>query len=58
MYNLITQNGTQFRANYAEYLRMSRFNLPNDIYSQQCYDATWALAYALNDTIAGETHCL
>ena len=32
---------------------MSRFNLTqDDVYSQQCYDATWALAYALHDTLS------
>ena len=32
-------------------------NLAYDVYSQQCYDAMWALAYALNDTLTGETRC-
>ena len=49
------QNGMQFLAEYNRYLTMSRFNVTSDVYSQQCYDATWALAYALNDTLTGET---
>ena len=48
------QNGTQFRARYESYLNRSQFNLTEIIYSQQCYDAAWALAYALNDTLTGE----
>ena len=38
---------------------MSRFNLTQEnVYSQPCYDATWALAYALNSTLndAGEIY--
>ena len=48
------QNGTEFRATYSRYLNetMSDFsNLVDLVYSEQCYDATWALAYALNDTL-------
>ena len=49
----------QFLAEYERYLSMSRFNLTNHdlVYGQTCYDATWALAYALNDTLTGEICC-
>ena len=29
----------------------------NDTYSHSCYDATFALAFALNKTIEGSHHC-
>lgn len=50
------QNGTEFRAYYSRYFNDARsdFNhvdLGDIVYSEQCYDATWALAYALNDTL-------
>ena len=53
--SLLLQNGTQFQAEYKNYLTRSRLNVTSNNYSQQCYDATWALAYALNDTLTGET---
>ena len=33
----------------------SPLGLSANIYRSSCYDTTWALAYALNNTIAGET---
>lgn len=48
------QNGTEFRATYARYFNQTIMDFPNIediVYSEQCYDATWALAYALNDTL-------
>ena len=51
---LCTQNGTIFRQEYARYLHnVSRFELSENVYSEQCYDATWTLAYALNGTLSG-----
>ena len=52
---ILLQNGTQFQTEYKNYVNMSQLNVTSNIYSQQCYDATWALAYALNDTLTGET---
>ena len=50
---ILLQNGTKFLTEYRRYRDMSRFNLTrDDVYSQQCYDATWALAYALNGTLS------
>ena len=53
--SLTLQNGTQYLAEYGRYVSASKFNLSTTVYSQQCYDAMWALAYALNDTLTGET---
>ena len=52
------QNGFDFQSNYEDILYQSTsghldINVPT-IYAQQCYDATWTLARALNMTINGE----
>ena len=52
------QNGFEFQRKYEDILNQSSsghldINVPT-IYAQQCYDATWTLAKALNTTIDGE----
>ena len=57
---ILLQNGTIFREQYAQYLNDSIFSDSSleDVYSETCYDATWALAYALNDTLTGRVFIL
>ena len=38
---------------YGSYVDQSPLNVSETVYSQQCYDATWALAIALNKTVIG-----
>lgn len=51
------QNGYQFDSEYLSMFNRSRFPplsiTTQSIYAQQCYDATWTLARALNLTIKG-----
>ena len=55
----LPQSGGDYRELYKRHLNESqlkdrcRENLPFDNYSQPCYDATWTLAFALNETING-----
>ena len=51
------QNGYQFESEYEAALFQSRGSPLNitghSVYAQQCYDATWTMARALNLTIKG-----
>ena len=54
------QNGTTFERIVEELLRNSSVVNTStvNIYSQNCYDATWILAMALNESIMSELHVL
>ena len=55
------QNGFEFQKKYEDLFNQSTFSELNlgehaqSVYAQQCYDATWTLARALNVTINGKT---
>ena len=56
------QNGERFYEEYDLLIATSdpSFNLEPTIYAQQCYDATWTYARALNKTLMGKCsyrHC-
>ena len=50
------QNGDRFYENYDHLINTSTLEprLEPLIYTQQCYDATWILAHALNTTLTGK----
>lgn len=47
------QTGAEYFEEEKEHLNREPFNLTNIEYAQYCYDATWTLAYALDQTIKG-----
>ena len=49
------QNGERFYKEYDLLIATSdpSFNLEPTVYAQQCYDATWTYARALNKTLMG-----
>lgn len=54
----IYQNGNQYEDMYAAHQNSSHLDIDKNetyLYGQHCYDATWALALALNRTMTG-TH--
>ena len=50
------QNGYRFYEDYDRLINTSTLEprLEPLIYTQQCYDATWTLAHALNTTLTGK----
>lgn len=56
------QNGFEFQKKYEDLFNQSKFSGLNldehgqSVYAQQCYDATWALARALNVTINSKAY--
>ena len=50
---VLLQNGGQYFAEEEAHLGVPPLYLELNEYSQYCYDATWTLAYALNETING-----
>ena len=50
---LCLQNGTVIEEHYEEYLKASTLNITSLNFYQQCYDATWTMARALNSTLNG-----
>ena len=53
---LLSQNGYQYNALYKAHQDSSPLDVDQNRtneYAQHCYDATWALAFALNKTITG-----
>ena len=53
-FSFLWQNGTQFEEEYNRRINESDLEFVSDPYGQDCYDAMWTLAYALNNTIAGK----
>ena len=56
-----SQNGSEYQDAYTAHRNSSLLNLDKNetnLYAQHCYDATWALAFALNRTITGKLMCL
>ena len=47
------QTGAEYKHEYEEKLDIPPLYYPTNEYAQQCYDATWTLAYALNKTLNG-----
>ena len=57
----LSQNGSEYEDAYTAHRNSSPLNLDRNEtnrYAQQCHDATWALAFALNRTITGKIVCL
>ena len=57
----LSQNGSEYEVAYTAHRDSSSLNLDRNEtnrYAQQCHDATWALAFALNRTITGKIVCL
>ena len=51
------QTGGQYFDEEKLHLGVPPLNLTQLEYAQYCYDATWTLAYALNQTINGNECC-
>ena len=52
-----SQTGGQYFAEEQSHLGVPPLYLKQVEYAQYCYDATWTLAYALNQTINGNKCC-
>ena len=52
-YSVLLQTGGQYFAEEQSHLGVPPLYLNPVEYAQYCYDATWTLAYALNQTING-----
>jgi len=51
-----SQDGNQYEKDYKTHQKSSLLDVEQNwtsVYGQTCYDATWALAFALNKTITG-----
>ena len=55
---ILLQTGGQYLAEEQSHLGVPPLYLELNEYSQYCYDATWSLAYALNETINGNCVCV
>ena len=53
---VLLQTGGQYFAEEQRHLGVPPLNLTQLEYAQYCYDATWTLAYALNQTMSGNIH--
>ena len=53
---VLLQTGGQYFDEEQRHLGVLPLNLTQLEYPQYCYDATWTLAYALNQTINGNIH--
>ena len=55
-----SQNGSEYQDAYTAHRNSSLLGQDKNetfLYAQHCYDATWALAFALNRTITGKLGC-